>query len=128
MSSRFVLDASALLAVLLDEPGTDFVSARMEASLISAVNLAEVAAKAADYGMPLEGLHRTLTSLSLTTAPFDDELAYLSGSLRAVTRQYGLSLGDRCCLALGLKTNLPVLTTESAWKKLNVGIEVELIR
>ncbi len=52
----------------------------------------------------------------------------LVASLWKTTREAGLSLGDRACLALGLKTELPVLTTDRAWADLKVGVSVGLIR
>jgi PIN domain nuclease of toxin-antitoxin system len=45
-----------------------------------------------------------------------------------ITRPYGLSLGDRACLALAIRRKATVYTTDAAWKNLNLGIEVEVIR
>ncbi len=127
--SRFVLDASALLALLKRELGSDQVALAIESgSEISAVNLAEVVAKLAEAGMPEPIIHETLDSLGLDVAPFDHRLSYLSGLLRIATRQYGLSLGDRCCLALAQDHGLPVLTTDQVWSQLSVGVSVQVIR
>jgi PIN domain nuclease of toxin-antitoxin system len=59
---------------------------------------------------------------------FDDLQARLAGELVTQTRPYGLSLGDRACLALAIQRKATVYTTDAAWKKLNLGIEVEVIR
>jgi ribonuclease VapC len=126
--SEAVLDASALLAFLRKEPGGNRVEAVLGRSMISAVNLAEVVSKAIDYGGTLEGISTSLSQFTMRVVPFTSEEAFISGSLRAATRRKGLSLGDRCCLALGVKTGLPVLTTESAWRELDVGVQVEVIR
>jgi PIN domain nuclease of toxin-antitoxin system len=126
--SEVVLDASALLAFLKEEPGKERVEAVLDGALISAVNLAEVAAKAIDHGGTLEDISRALAPLPLQVVPFAPEDGLISGSLRAATRTKGLSLGDRCCLALGLKLRLPVLTTEGKWRQIDVGVEVEVIR
>jgi PIN domain nuclease of toxin-antitoxin system len=128
MTDAAVLDASALLAFLRKEPGRDRVTSVLDRALISSVNLAEVAAKAIDYGGTLEGIATALAPLPLRVLPFAPEDALISGSLRAATRSRGLSLGDRCCLALGVKTGLPVLTTDGKWRDLDVGVTVEVIR
>ena len=126
--SEVVLDASALLAFLQKEPGANRVEAVLDQSIISAVNLAEVVSKAIDNGGSLEAVSSSLSRLLMRVVPFEPEDAYISGSLRTATRPKGLSLGDRCCLALGLKTGWPVLTTEGKWLEIDVGVRVEKIR
>jgi PIN domain nuclease of toxin-antitoxin system len=37
-------------------------------------------------------------------------------------------LGDRACLALGLKTGWPVVTAERSWAECDVGVQVIRIR
>jgi ribonuclease VapC len=123
-----VLDASALLAFLQMEPGAKRVEAVLDRSIISAVNLAEVVSKAINNGGTLEGVSSSLSPLLMRVIPFEPEDAYISGSLRPATSRKGLSLGDRCCLALGLKTGLLVLTTDKDWLEIDVGVRVEKIR
>ncbi len=122
-----VLDASALLALLQDEPGSERVLATLPGALISAVNLSEVVAKLTETGMPAADIQRSLR-LSIEVVPFDDELAVRAGLLRPVTRSAGLSLGDRACLALAASRSLPALTTDRAWKSVATGVEVVVIR
>ncbi len=123
-----VLDASALLAFLRNEPGAEEVAAVLRLSCISAVNLAETISKMVEYGKPLDDAAFQIERLRIPVIPFDAEHAKLVASLWKATRVVGLSLGDRACLALGLKTGLPVLTTERAWAKIDVGVSVGLIR
>ena len=123
-----VLDASALLAFLRNEPGAEEVAAVLTLSCISAVNLAETISKMVEYGKPLDDVSYQIERLRIPVIPFDAEQAKLVASLWKTTRVAGLSLGDRACLSLGLKTGLPVLTTERAWAKLEVGVSVGLIR
>ena len=66
--------------------------------------------------------------LRCESVPFDEVQARLAGELVAQTRPYGLSLGDRACLALAIQRKATVYTTDAAWKKLNLPIEVEVIR
>ena len=123
-----VLDASALLAFLRNEPGAEEVAAILSMSCISAVNLAETISKMVEYGKPLDGVAYQIERLHIPVIPFDAEQAKLVASLWKATRVVGLSLGDRACLSLGLKTGLPVLTTERAWSKVDVGVRVGVIR
>jgi len=126
--SEVVLDASALLALLNREPGHDEVAEVIGDAAISAVNLSEVAAKLADRGMPGEAIREALEGLALETLDFDQELAFQAGFLHPLTRSRGLSLGDRACLALGQRLNLPVFTTDRIWEELDLGVEVRLVR
>jgi PIN domain nuclease of toxin-antitoxin system len=95
---------------------------------MSAVNLAEVVSKAVDFGGTLESISGSLAPLPLQLVPFAPEDSMIAASLRAATRSRGLSLGDRACLALGLKLGSPVLTTEGRWRELDVGVVIEVIR
>jgi ribonuclease VapC len=123
-----VLDASALLALLFDEPGAIQVAARLPRCLISAVNYAEVLTKSLDRGQNLRDAVTAIGKLRLSHWPLDAELAATAASLRVATREFGLSLADRCCLALALNQRLPVLTADRAWRQLNMGIDIEIIR
>lgn len=126
--NRIILDASALLAVLQLEPGGDFVADRIAQAHISAVNFSEVVAKLIDKGHTLAAARSAVELLSLKVEDVDLPLAYAAAALRSATRQYGLSLGDRICLALGARLGAPVLTTDKLWAKLELGIEVTVIR
>jgi ribonuclease VapC len=127
--SSSVLDASALLALLRGEPGSEQVrNAIAQGAAISAVNLSEVVAKLSDSGVPDAEIHQAIDPLRLETIPFDEELAYRAGLLRPLTRQLGLSLGDRACLALAERLGWPALTADQNWQRLQLGITVQLIR
>lgn len=114
--------------MLLQEEGAEKVEQHLDSAAISAVNLSEVVAKGVDRGLMLEGVIGGLSRLPLEVIPFDAEQAYVAASLRPATRKLGLSLGDRACLALGLKQGLPVLTADQLWAKADVGVKIELIR
>lgn len=124
----FVLDASAVLAMIHGEPGEDLVRRLSSGSFVSAVNVAEVGSRLADRGVSQAEVRESIRAAGLQVAAFDADLAYVSGSLRSATRHLGLSLGDRACLALALQRALPVLTADRAWSNLNVGVDVHLIR
>jgi ribonuclease VapC len=128
MSDLYVLDASAVLAFLRDEPGGERVENDLGNSIISAVNLSEVAAKLSDFGMPAEEVLDALSELAAISMVFDADQALVAGALRKPTRTKGLSLGDRTCLALAQATGRIALTTDRAWANLDVGVAIEVIR
>ena len=123
-----VLDASAVLALVNSEPGAGVVGEVASEAVVSAVNLSEVVAKLAEGGMPEEAISELLEELNLEVIPFDAEHAYRAGLLRPLTRAAGLSLGDRACMALGLRLGSAVLTTDRRWATLDLGLEVRLAR
>jgi PIN domain nuclease of toxin-antitoxin system len=130
--SKAVFDTSALLAVINAEPGSDRVSEllsqRRNRLLVSAVNLSEAQAVLINRGTPDNEAWELLSDLSLEVIAFDAEQARSAGILISQTKKFGLSFGDRACLALGLQERCVVVTADRAWKKLNVGVQVELIR
>ncbi len=126
---RFVLDASALHALLRAEPGSE----RVEQALVGgagmvSVNYAEVVGKLCDAGYDEAEARASLIGLQLEIAPLDEGLAFDAGWLRSVAGRRGLSLGDRACLALGLRLGIPVLTTDRAWRGAVAGVEVVCLR
>jgi PIN domain nuclease of toxin-antitoxin system len=126
--AEVVLDASALLAFLQREPGLDRVRAVLPEAVIGSVNFAEVVTKLVQWGAPAEHVAERLGDLDLDVQPFDRSLALSAGALHAETRRLGLSLGDRSCLALARSLGAPVLTADRAWQRIDLGIEIELIR
>jgi len=126
--SRSVLDASAVLALLFKEPGWLEVMGHLPNGMMSAINLCEVMTKSIDAGMPLEDARLVAAGLPCEIVPFDAEQAYLAGNLRAATRPFGLSLGERACLALGAMRGFPVVTAERTWAECDLGVEVIRIR
>ena len=129
-----VLDASALLAHLRDEPGADVVAeAIATGAVISTVNLAEVFSRVADRGVDPAKLAAELTQSGLldgaiTVEPFTAADAIDAGRLRPLTRDAGLSLGDRACLALARRLDAPALTADTDWQEVAHGVELHPIR
>ena len=123
---REVLDASALLAFLQDEPGA--ANVELASSLINAVNFSEVVQKTVQRGANADGLLDDLQLSGLSVLPFSPEEAALAGLLWPLTRAYGLSLGDRACLASGRLYGLAVVTAERVWSEIEHGVVVRVIR
>jgi ribonuclease VapC len=126
--ASIVLDASAFLAVLLAEPGAENVRPVMDDAMISSVNFAEVVSRLVDKGAPLHEIPENIGTFGVPVAGFDSDLAEATGFLRARTRNKGLSLADRACLALAEREGLPVLTADQRWADLDLGIEIRLVR
>lgn len=123
-----VLDASALLAYLQDEPGGEIVDAVLPESVMSSVNWAEVIQKAIAAGVDVEGMRDDLQVLGLTIEPFSIEDGEMTGRLWEKTRSYGLSLGDRACLSLGWRLGVPILTSDRTWSSLSLSLNIQVIR
>lgn len=130
--NKAVFDTSALLAVINIETGGDRVlellSEQRNQALVSAVNLSEAQAVLINRGTPNDEAWEMLSDLNLEVVAFDAEQARSAGILISQTKKLGLSFGDRACLALGMRERCIVITADQAWKKLKVGVEIELIR
>jgi ribonuclease VapC len=126
----FVLDASALLALLLGEPGSDKVKAGLGGSVMTTVNLAEVVSHYAKLGAERHDIEALLRHLPIRLIAADTALSYDAGLLRSITLEGGLSLGDRYCLALAKREGVPALTAERRWPEIAAaaGVSIELIR
>ncbi|HEY0558582.1 MAG TPA: type II toxin-antitoxin system VapC family toxin [Thermoanaerobaculia bacterium] len=123
-----VLDASALLALLQGEPGGEVVEELMETAAISSVNWSEVIQKTLDRQADIEGLRQQLEALGLEVVPFTAVVAETTARLRSATRQAGLSLGDRACLATAAVLGLPAVTADRVWPDLGLPIEIRVVR
>jgi len=126
--SSAVWDASALLLLLQQEPGWPDLGPRLPGSVMSSVNLSEVAGKMMEAGGAPGKTRQVLGSLPIEIVDFTSDLAYRAAELRGPTKELGLSLGDRACLALGLNLGSPILTADRAWLELDLGVAIELVR
>jgi ribonuclease VapC len=129
--NKIVLDASALLAILNNEPGSRIFIDQPELlahSIVSAVNLAETHSKLVSLGMTARDAWEAATAPTNEIVDFSAEQAKIAGALVQQTRSLGLSLGDRACLALGIVTKAHIYTADRSWKSLKVNIPIHVIR
>jgi PIN domain nuclease of toxin-antitoxin system len=125
-----VLDSSAVIALLMAEPGEERVRERLSGAMISSVNLAEVVAYLARRRANRDAIMETVGSLPIEVVAFDAELATAAGMLVAAAREAGLSLGDCACLALAASRGAEALTADRAWRRIvdRAGVDIVVIR
>ena len=123
-----VLDASALLAYLQDENGTEVIDELLSVSIMNCVNWSEVVQKMLSKQMDINGIREELELLGLTIVPFTLEQAELAARLWKETKNYGLSLADRACLSTAMVQNIPVYTADKMWKSLDLSVQIICIR
>lgn len=129
MNNNVILDSSALLALLKNEPGADIVESLLGTITMSSINVSEVATVLLNSEMTLQECQNTVLPFISEIVPYDEEQAFLTADLRRKTKSYGLSLGDRACIALGQKLQLPIYTADRIWGELKLeNIDIRLIR
>ena len=126
--ARAVLDSSAVLAVLREEPGADTVAALLPGAALSVVNLAEVLAVLMRQGVPAAEASAVVDLLGLHLQSAEPPLARAAAAIAGATRAEGVSLGDAFCLATARALHVPAVTADRAWARLRVGVKVQLIR
>lgn len=129
MASHFILDASAILAFLQGEPGGEHVEAYLKQSgtcLVTAANQAEIIGKALDRGVAKADLAVILRNLGYQVIAHPPEDGETAGHLRSITREAGLSLGDRLCLAAAKRLNATVITADRPWLPLAQSLQLDI--
>ncbi len=127
--NEVVFDASAMLALIQHERGDEKLTNEiLDRAVASAVNLAEVQSKLVKRSNDPDKAWAAALSTVSAVEPYTLEQARIAGDLTTATEKYGLSLGDRSCLALAIALKAPVYTTEQLWRNLKVGVPIHVIR
>jgi len=128
MNKKVVLDASAILALIQEEPGAEIIKPLLKQAMMSTVNIAETltSLQKADIG-PEEGIEY-MSLLVNEIVDFDLDQAVEVALFYPKTKHKGLSLGDRACLALGKKYRATIYTADKAWKEIDPELNIQLIR
>ncbi|MGD0134967.1 MAG: type II toxin-antitoxin system VapC family toxin [Bryobacteraceae bacterium] len=128
-SAEYVLDSSAVLALLGLEPGHEHLTGLLERSIISAVNLAEIANKLARETPSVPAVRQLLAHMELTVVEWTEDLAYLSAEFTQFNKSHGLSLGDRACLTLAKHLRATAVTSDRAWRRIpSLGVRIMIFR
>lgn len=126
--SNYVLDASALLALLQREQGADVVAAVLQDASVSTVNWSEVMQKALVQGIETDDMQSEFEALGVKIVPFSTSQAELAAQLWQESKSLGLSLGDRACLALAMEDHAIALTADTVWTQLDASVHIQVIR
>lgn len=126
--SKVVFDASALLALLNKETGYEVVEKHLANAVMSTVNVTEVVSTLVDVGLEHAEARKIVSEVMAEMIPYDEEQAYIAAALKKTTKAYGLSLGDRACLALAKQAHLPVITADKIWEKISFPHKITIIR
>jgi ribonuclease VapC len=125
-----VLDSSAVLAILRDEPGAENALEMMVEGVITAINLGEVAQVQFRDGFSRDVIERAIEELAIPVISVDAEIAFTAAEMRMTALAKGMSQADCICLALAKREGVPALTGDRKWLEIaeTVGVEVRLIR
>ncbi len=123
-----LVDASAVLAFLQQELGSENAFDWLLGASISTVNQSEVLRKLVDQGLTISDACEQFNRCELTIISFDEVQSIEAARLRAVTRHIGLSFADRACLALCVLREMAVFTADRDWSKLDLGLDIRQIR
>jgi PIN domain nuclease of toxin-antitoxin system len=124
-------DSSAILALAFAESGASKVARllRDAPAFLSTVSLAEVFGRYLRVGTNIDALRDDIMSQDIEIVPFDATDAELLAKLEPATKRFGLSLGDRACLALAIRCNLSVVTADRNWARVeDLPIALDFIR
>lgn len=124
----WVLDASAVLALMRAGAGAAQVVSALPASLVASVNAGEVVGRLIREGVEAKSARLMMIELGCPILPIDAELGLRAGMLAAAPAAQGLSLGDRCCLALAEREGLTALTADPSWSGLGLPVKIAMIR
>lgn len=125
---KYVLDASALLALINKEAGHELVSDVVAHSVMSTVNVAEAVTVLQNHGIDNSTARNFIADILGQILPFEEDQAFTAAALNKLTSKFGLSLGDRACLSVAHHLKLPVLSADKLWSKLNIDVVIKMIR
>jgi PIN domain nuclease of toxin-antitoxin system len=122
-----VVDASAVMALMLGEIGADLVMRNIQASMMSAINVSECCARGVERGATADDVLAILRSYEIEIVPFDLSAALLTAELREPTRAFGASIGDRACLALGRSRKRMIYTSDRRMAAAGESLHLDIL-
>lgn len=95
---------------------------------MSSVNYAEVITKLIDRKADPKLSKQQVNNLIENILPFHDDCGFIAGKLITDTAEFGLSLGDRACIATAINYKFEIITSDKVWSKLDVPVKIHVIR
>jgi PIN domain nuclease of toxin-antitoxin system len=128
VKSKALLDTSCLIALADKEHGWEFVRDIRKNSGVSLINLSEFVSVIAKRGATSYDIKAMVSTLAVESIQLTADIAFLAGELIVHTKKFGLSLGDRVCIATGILCDIPIYTADQIWTKLDLDCDIRLIR
>jgi ribonuclease VapC len=126
---EYILDSTALIALVGLESGFERVLELLAHSAVSAVNLAETANKLLEKGFSQAEVRASLAKLELQVEDWSEDMAYRSAEFTPFNKSHGLSLGDRACLTLAKQLRATAVTSDRAWRRIPaLGVRIMIFR
>jgi ribonuclease VapC len=126
---EYVLDATALIALVAQESGSERIAELLENSVVGAVNLAETANKLLEKGFSAAEVRESLAKLELKIEDWTEAMAYRSAEFTRFNKSHGLSLGDRACLTVAKQLRITAVTSDSTWRRApSLGVPIMIFR
>ena len=126
---EYILDSTALIALVGSESGSQRIADLLENSAVSAVNLAETANKLLEKGFSQAEVRESLAKLELKVEDWSEAMAYRSAEFTRYNKSHGLSLGDRACLTLAKHLHATAVTSDRTWsRKPALGVPIMIFR
>ncbi|WP_342267542.1 type II toxin-antitoxin system VapC family toxin [Candidatus Tisiphia endosymbiont of Empis tessellata] len=126
-TKKFLLDTSAIIALLKQESGYKILEDVIASSALSSVNLSELVSVLTRSNIKENEIDTIITDIVPDIIPFSESISIKAGKLISLTKDYGLSLGDRACIATGSYYNMEIYTTDKIWLKLSDKLPVKII-
>ncbi len=121
-----LLDASALLALVAGEAGSERVSDVIDGAMVCAANFAEFLVVMQRRGADVDEASALVRALGAQIVPCEQTDAEHAARIQAPTGV--LSLGDRLCLGTARTLDATVLTADRVWAEIDHGVELDVIR
>ena len=126
---EYILDSTALIALVGSESGSQRIADLLENSAVSAVNLAETANNLLEKGFSQAEVRESLAKLELKVEDWSEAMAYRSAEFTRYNKSHGLSLGDRACLTLAKHLHATAVTSDRTWsRKPALGVPIMIFR
>ena len=129
MNNKIIFDASAVIALFAKEKGFEVIKRHLKNAIISSVNISEVYKYCIDkQNLTADECKNIMGISGIKIIDFDEKQALIAADIYPKNKEYGLSLGDRACIALAIEKKYPILTCDKIWEKINLDVKFIMVR